>query len=74
MCALAIAQLAAIIYTAHEPRPHRTINVQKAINMAKVLSSSKIHQSPAGDPLSMYREAQGNYQEFGTEVSFTIDD
>ena len=25
-------------------------------------------------PLPVYREAQGNYQEFGTEVSLTLDD
>jgi len=25
-------------------------------------------------PLPVYREAQGNYQEFGTDVSLTLDD
>jgi len=25
-------------------------------------------------PLPVYREAQGNYQEFGTEISLTLDD
>jgi len=38
------------------------------------LSSSQVRQSPAGGPLSVHREAQGNYQEFGTEVSLTLDD
>ena len=46
MCAL--VQLAAIIYTAHESRPHRTTS-GKLLMWRKIPSSSEAHQLPAGD-------------------------